>query len=677
MAAMAATTVLPPSHVAIATSASRHVLNRSSCHRAAAVAATAARASGLSGDLRGAPLAANATPLRRQANVITVTATLKPGEQDPDHPYPFGDSVESLPYPGTFTRDASAQPRRGGVLLHPTCLPGPESLGTLGPAAHSFIDWLADSGLSVWQVLPLVPPDADGSPYSSSEAFSGSPWMIDLGELRRLGLLEEGEGTGAGEDFGGDWKKYFAFKDPLLKKAARRLLSGLAFSSACSTELLQEFLEYRAQTPWLQNAALFRVLDEVHGGVNFWEWPEEYRDRDERALREFGEKWKNEVEDVMAVQFLFERQWQALRKKANARGIQIIGDMPIYVAGHSTSVWVSPSMFMVDPVTKRPTQLTDICRIDHFRAFAGYYAIPAGAASAKSGEWLKGPGPALFDACRKALGKRVPIIAEDLGVITTDVVSLREGVGAPGMAVLQFAFGGDGNNVHLPHNHYNNCFVYPGTHDNNTTVGWWQSASKDEQRFAQMYIGKNDGEDVAWDLVRQGFASVGNVCVVAMQDYLGSTTPELAAKIRGALYVAGRIPKQRLDVMPVGNRTPANWDEIMNDDTKDVIIKFYAPWCKYCNQLEPKYAELGKRYQAIPSVTVAQMDITTNSKPAAPFEFKTIPSIFLKKAGGEVIKMDYPDGKSTNVTLEYLETFIKANANTRFAMKFAMPDSRK
>eukprot|EP00899_Mesostigma_viride_P011547 jgi/Mesvir1/20393/Mv12297-RA.1 len=474
------------------------------------------------------------------------------------------------------------------------------------------------------------------------------------------------------------------------------------------------------------------VATNVHPGKSWWEWPAALRDRDPSALAAFEKQHLAGIQEQEAIQFLFERQWQALKKHANSLGIRLVGDMPIYVGAHCTSVWAHQELFMLDPVTKAPAavsgvppdlfsadgqlwgsplykweahkaegfkwwverlkrnfQLADICRIDHFRAFAGYYNNAADAPNARSGHWEEGPGLALFEACRKALGgARVPIIAEDLGFVTEDVVKLREDIGAPGMLVLQFAWGGaNPTNVYLPHNHYANAFVYPGTHDNDTTVSWWQGLPDGDKAFLRRYL-RYEGDDIEWELIRTSFRSPADSAVVAMQDYLGldgtnrmnmpgkasgnwtwtmkagATSKLLASKIRSELEITNRLPrKQEGGIVPVRNRgDAANWEKVvMNKDT-DVVVLMFAPWCKHCNAFEPKYEAVAKQLAGQKGITFASIDITQNDRPDGAFASKTIPQVFVVSGkDNTVTKIEWKGGKSADTTVEDVVKFVKSN----------------
>jgi len=470
--------------------------------------------------------------------------------------------------------------RRAGIVLHPTSLPGPLGCGDLGQEAYHFVDWLASAGIRCWQVLPLVPPErAFWSPYAGENANAGNTLLISLQTLVQDGLLEAEElnqatklgGDGGGQSKGSgygcdaDFELAVRVKEPLLSVAAQRLVAqgsggslGEDFDTFCTSN-----------DDWLGPAALFHCIGgrEELRGQPWWQWPPALRDRDPDAMVECSERHKGGVMEFKALQFLFDRQWGKLRRHANEKGISIVGDMPIYIGGNSADVWANRDLFELDKQSgranhvsgvppdafsetgqlwgnplydwkaqrkdgykwwtrrlERAFNLYDEARIDHFRGFAGYWSVEAHRDTAMVGVWRAGPGMELFNAMMDKLGedKVQNIMAEDLGVITQDVVALRESLGAPGMLVLQFAFDGNPGNPHLPHNHYVNCFVYPGTHDNDTTVGWYQSLDTGSKEYLHSYLGSsfNSDDDVAWTLVRAAMLSVAHTAMFTMQDVL-------------------------------------------------------------------------------------------------------------------------------------------------------------
>jgi len=442
--------------------------------------------------------------------------------------------------------------RSTGVLLHPTSLPGPHGVGALGAHARVFVDWLARARVTLWQVLPLVPPGAGHSPYSSGSAFSGNPFMIDLDELVTAGLLAPHEVTGGPEASDRvDWAAMTAFKGPRLALAAGRVPA-------------EDLTAYRLRAPWVEDAALFFALRSSFEGAPYWEWPTALRCREPAALAAARVELGAAVDREVALQLLFERQWNALRAYAAERGVRFVGDMPIYVDADSADVWAAQSMFELDadgrrldvsgvppdafsetgqlwgnPLyrwdrmaeddyawwvsrVRRILEQTDLVRIDHFRAFSAYWAVPAGAPDARMGTWRPGPGRALFDALRGALGT-LPILAEDLGIIDDAVRDLLREVGLPGMKVLQFAFGEKPENHYLPHNHTPASVVYTGTHDNETTMGFWLSTGEHVRDHVRRYFGVS-GHDVVWDLIRAALASVSVFAILPFQDLLALGT---------------------------------------------------------------------------------------------------------------------------------------------------------
>lgn len=453
----------------------------------------------------------------------------------------------------------SASPsRRSGILLHPTSLPGPHGVGELGREAYAWLDFLEAAGQRLWQVMPLGPTGYGDSPYQCFSAFAGNHYLVDLGELERGGLLSAAElaGLRALPQDGVDFGKVIPLKLSLLGKAAERLLTA---AGQAERGALAEFA--RANEAWLPDYALFMALKEANEGRAWNEWPAPLRDRDSEAL----ERARTDLAPVVAKhtvwQYWFRRQWDALHAYAAARDIVILGDIPIFVAHDSADTWARPDQFHLD-ATGRPTVvagvppdyfsatgqrwgnplyhwdamakdgyawwvervratlgLVDMVRIDHFRGFAAYWEIPASEPTAVKGRWVAGPGQALFDALRTALGA-LPLVAEDLGVITPDVDALRSANGLPGMKVLQFAFAGDADDPYLPHNYDANCVVYTGTHDNDTTAGWFAAAPDAERDLVRRYLACDDGA-VPWALLRLAQASVATTAVATLQDVLG------------------------------------------------------------------------------------------------------------------------------------------------------------
>ncbi|XP_047168505.1 4-alpha-glucanotransferase, chloroplastic/amyloplastic [Vigna umbellata] len=452
--------------------------------------------------------------------------------------------------------------RRCGILLHPTSFRGPHGIGDLGHEAFRFIDWLHRAGCSVWQVLPLVPPgrkaNEEGSPYSGQDANCGNTLLISLQGLVDDGLLEKHELPQPIDAERVNFSLVADLKDPLITKAAERLISS---EGELKTEL-ENFRRDPDISSWLEDAAYFAAIDDSLNKFSWYNWPEPLRNRHLVALEDIYQQKQDFINVFIAQQFLFQRQWQKVRSYAQSKGISIMGDMPIYVGYHSADVWANKKQFLLNrkgfPLLvsgvppdafsetgqlwgsplydwkamekdgyswwirriKRAQNLFDEFRIDHFRGFAGYWAVPAEAKVAMLGKWKVGPGMSLFDAIFSAVG-RINIIAEDLGVITEDVVQLRRSIGAPGMAVLQFGFGGDAKNPHLPHNHEWNQVVYTGTHDNDTIGGWWEALNQEEKSKALTYLSLNEGDDISWALIQRVLGSVSQTAIIPMQDVLG------------------------------------------------------------------------------------------------------------------------------------------------------------
>jgi 4-alpha-glucanotransferase len=450
--------------------------------------------------------------------------------------------------------------RSSGILLHPTSLPGPWGIGDLGPAAYQFVDFLAAAGQSLWQILPLGPTGYGDSPYQCFSAVAGNPLLVSLDALVDHGLLTRTELVEAASDrsFDPDSVDYGAvmdFKLPLLRTSFARLKAG---TSAETTAAFEQFKS--ANMGWLDDYALFMALKDAHGGASWNSWEPELRSRKAAALKAARKAHAEAIECHQYFQFLFFSQWAPLKAYANERDIRIIGDAPIFVAYDSADVWANPDLFFLD-AEGNPTVVAgvppdyfsktgqrwgnplyrwdrmakqnyawwvarlraaftqvDILRLDHFRGFAAYWEVPASEATAMNGRWVKGPGAALFSRLEQELGS-LPIIAEDLGLITPDVDALRLQFDFPGMKVLQFAFDGHADNLYLPHYHVPNCVVYTGTHDNDTTLGWYMALDDAQCAIVRTYLGR-DGSDIAWDLIRAAMMSVADMAVIPFQDVL-------------------------------------------------------------------------------------------------------------------------------------------------------------
>ena len=459
-------------------------------------------------------------------------------------------------------------PRASGILLHPTSLPGRFGIGDLGGEAYAFADFLVASGQSLWQVLPLGPTGYGDSPYSGYSAFAGNTFLISPERLLAEGWLsnedvDEIALVSDRVDFGHAHDS----KNKILRKAYENFLH------ATGADFRHQFDFFCEQNrSWLEDYALFRALKTAHNHAAWHEWEPALRRREESALRQARDELQADVEAHKFFQFLFFRQWLALKAYCNERAIRIIGDVPIFVAHDSADVWTNPEQFNLDengiptvvagvppdyfsetgqywgnPIydwdrmmadgfkwwierVRATLQVVDIVRIDHFRGFAACWEIPGGDKTAERGRWVVAPGRDLFAAIQNALGE-LPIIAEDLGVITPEVEKLRDDLGFPGMRVLQFGFGGDAGSVHLPHNYHRGVVAYTGTHDNDTTLGWFQNAGAadstrseteidSERDFCQKYL-HTCGKEIHWDFIRAVLASVANTTIIPLQDVLG------------------------------------------------------------------------------------------------------------------------------------------------------------
>ena len=505
--------------------------------------------------------------------------------------------------------------RSSGILLHPTSLPGPFGIGDLGPAAYAFADYLVTSGQSLWQMLPLGPTGYGDSPYACYSAFAGNTLLISPEQLVAEGLLSTSdfpkEVSKPAERV--NFERVHRVKDQLLRRAYQNYRQPGDPGDYSLRDAFEQFTRHSAR--WLDDYALFRVLKDVHGGVAWNEWEPALRSREPGALGRARNELHEEVEAQKFYQFLFSRQWFALKTYCNEKGIKLVGDIPIFVAHDSADVWTNPDQFKLNedgsPVVvagvppdyfsatgqlwgnplynwdqmrvdgfkwwiervHATLQTVDIVRIDHFRGFAACWEIPGGDKTAERGRWVEAPGRELFAAIREALGK-LPIIAEDLGVITPDVEALRDDCGFPGMRILQFAFSSDSKNHDLPHNYHRNVVVYTGTHDNDTTTAWFSSVAGEgstrtaeqverERKICMRYL-NTDGREIHWDFIRAVLSSVANTAVVPLQDLLGlgnearmnlpnstegnwswrfepdELTDELAQRLRGLTELYGR-----------------------------------------------------------------------------------------------------------------------------------------
>jgi 4-alpha-glucanotransferase len=461
-------------------------------------------------------------------------------------------------------------PRSSGILLHPTSLPGAHGIGELGGEAHRFADFLKDAGQTIWQMLPLGPTGYGDSPYQCFSAFAGNPLLINLDSLIQRGYL-------SAEDLNPqprlpresvDFGTLILWKLPLLKRAAATF-----FQKANGAERADYDAYCRRHSAWLDEFALFMALKESHDYTMWTQWEPELALREPAALERVRGALHEQIEASKFVQFELEREWQDLKAHCGRNGIRVMGDMPIYVAQDSSDVWAQPEMFELNPDGtprvvagvppdyfsstgqhwgnpiynwqrhaqtgyqwwirrfRRAFEMLDIVRLDHFRGFEAYYEIQVTETTAVNGSWVKGPGAALFESVAAELGK-LPILAENLGVITPEVEELRSRFGFPGMAILQFAFGKDPQALDFkPHNYPRHLVAYTGTHDNDTAVGWWTSSGEDdsvrsandvsvEMEFARQYL-DTDGSEIHWVMIRTLMASVADTVIFPLQDVLG------------------------------------------------------------------------------------------------------------------------------------------------------------
>jgi 4-alpha-glucanotransferase len=495
--------------------------------------------------------------------------------------------------------------RAAGILLHPTSLPGPFGIGDLGPQAFRWVDFLAEAGATIWQVLPLGPTGYGDSPYQCSSAFAGNPSLLSPERLLSDGLIAEDDlrDHPAFSDRAADYAGASLFKLRLVETAYGRLLSGAL------PELQKEFMEFREEEKsWLEDYGLFIALKRAHRDRPWWEWEREWKlckpDAIDRARGELAPA----IGGIAFGQFLFHRQWVDLKRYAAGKGIRILGDLPIFSALDSADVWTHKEYFSLDeegrpevvagvpPDYFSPTgqlwgnplfrwdvlrgeryawwierlratlRKCDMVRLDHFRGYVRYWSVPAGHATAETGQWIPGPGAELLECARREVGG-LPFLVEDLGVITGDVVALRERFALPGMRVLQFAFGDDPGNPFLPHNYVSKTAVYTGTHDNDTTLGWYRSLGEAERERVRHYLGRDNG-DIAWDFIRLAWSSVAETAICPLQDVLslggegrmnfpgrptGNWTwrfreedlrPELAGRLREMAVLYGRAPAE-------------------------------------------------------------------------------------------------------------------------------------
>lgn len=501
--------------------------------------------------------------------------------------------------------------RSSGILLHPTSLPGRFGVGDLGADAYRFVDWLNSAGQRLWQIMPLGPTGYGDSPYSSFSAFAGNTNLVSPEELVKDGLLAESDLQGL-PDFPAekvDYGKVIEFKRRLLETAFGN------FKTRADESLRGDYRGFLGFAQlWLEDYALFAALKDEHKGEPWHTWPAGLARREASALAEAREKFAKQIEAHKFFQYAFFRQWLRLKKYCYERQVQVVGDMPIFLAHNSADVWAQPHLFKLEedgspsvvagvppdafsetgqlwgnPIydwermradgfgwwvdrVRETLKLVDVVRLDHFRGFAAAWEVPAEHETAEHGRWVEAPGRDIFNAMRAAIGEDLPIVAEDLGTITPDVHRLRDEFRFPGMRVLQFAFGGDPHDTHLPHEFTRASFAYTGTHDNDTVVGWFEARSRDgaseaerrERENCLKYLG-TDGAEINWDFIRAAQMSVAVVSVAQLQDVLGlgtearmnvpasaqgnwawrfragALTNELAARLREMTAMYGRL----------------------------------------------------------------------------------------------------------------------------------------
>ena len=505
--------------------------------------------------------------------------------------------------------------RASGILLHPTSLPGEYGIGDLGNQAYEFVNFLSEAKQTYWQILPLGPTGYGDSPYQCFSAFAGNTLLISPEKLLESGLLDESilkdkpDFPTAKVDYGGvyDWK------NKILPEAYK------AFHQTTSVDLRGKFETFSQENEWwLEDYARYRAVKAEQGQKPWYEWDDALKLRDREAIIRESERLYEKIQAEKFYQFLFFSQWAELKSYANRKGVKIVGDIPIFIALDSSDVWCNQDKFKLNadgspkvvagvppdyfsktgqlwgnPIydwdamrrdgfhwwiarVASTLRTVDVVRVDHFRGFAAAWEVPGGDKTAENGRWVDVPGRELFLALKRALGD-LPVIAEDLGVITPDVEELRDGFGFPGMRILQFAFGGDAKNHDLPHNYISNCVAYTGTHDNDTTVGWWNSqagagSTRDadaitrEHDYCLKYL-DTDGTEIHWDFIRSVWGSVAHTAIAPLQDLLGignegrmnlpasdsgnwfwrykdgALTPEIVERLKGLTETYGRDNK--------------------------------------------------------------------------------------------------------------------------------------
>ena len=445
--------------------------------------------------------------------------------------------------------------RQSGILCHPTSLPSPYGIGDFGQGAYDFIDFLVSAGLSYWQILPLTPVGYGNSPYQSHGSFAGNTYMISPGLLQKKGYLTKAQ-LETPPHFNPEqveFERVYKYKDALFRMAYE--------NSKKDPGLILPFAKFCADNDWLSDFALFEALSSFIGGLPLFDWPKLLFDKTAAGLSRYMERLEDDINYRKYLQFEFYSQWCELKTYANNKGIKIIGDLPIFVSGNSADYWADKELFLRDadglpsavagvppdyfseegqlwgnPLYDFPAQkkdgykwwikrfkhnftLFDIVRIDHFRGFESFWQVPSDAKTAVKGKWVKGPGKEFFKTIEKEIGP-LNVIAEDLGIITPEVEQLRDDLGYPGMKILQFAFLDGTKSAFMPHNFKSaNTVVYTGTHDNNTTVGWYNESDEEVRDFARRYM-RISGNDIAWDMIRLAYSSSANTVIIPVQDLL-------------------------------------------------------------------------------------------------------------------------------------------------------------
>lgn len=447
--------------------------------------------------------------------------------------------------------------RSCGTLVHPTSFPSKYGMGDFGDEAKTFIHFLEETNQTIWQMLPLGPTGYGNSPYASYSAFAGNHYLISPDILQSKGLLElhETEQARLPVHTEAEYDKSYKIKDKLFKLASQRFYKN---QSESDKKELREFQENNRF--WLEDYCLFIACSKENNRIPWNKWAPELAQRKEKAINTFKKEHKEEIDYQLWLQFEFFNQWYDLKKYANERNIRVVGDIPIFVDHNSADVWGNPKFFEVDKQGNRVLvagvppdyfsetgqlwgnplykwdalekadfswwvhrfrqmfELFDAIRVDHFRGFDEYWEVPATEKTAVNGSWVSCPGEKLFKTIKKELGD-LPIIAEDLGVMTPGVENLRDQFSFPGMKILQFAFNSDSSNDYLPHNYPQNCVVYTGTHDNDTTLGWYNSAPSEEKHKVREYT-RSDGSEIQWELIRLGMLSVADQAIFPLQDYM-------------------------------------------------------------------------------------------------------------------------------------------------------------